>query len=71
MYSKIHIGRRGWTAFIVQRPDIANGWPIPAALPIAALRYKKANLVATFIPTLNGGVNHGSTLYIMGTVGLQ
>jgi palmitoyl transferase len=61
----------GWTAFIVQRPDIANGWPVPAALPIALLRYKKANLIATYIPTLNGGVNHGSTLYIMGTVGLQ
>jgi palmitoyl transferase len=61
----------GWTAFIVQRPDIANGVPVPVALPIALLRYKKANLIATFIPTLNGGVNHGSTLYIMGTVGLQ
>jgi palmitoyl transferase len=61
----------GWTAFIVQRPDIANGVPVPAALPIALLRYKKANLIATFIPTLNGGVNHGSTLYIMGSVGLQ
>jgi lipid IVA palmitoyltransferase len=61
----------GWTALIVQRPDIASGVPFPAALPVALLRYKKANLITTFIPTLNGGVNHGSTLYVMGTVGLQ
>jgi lipid IVA palmitoyltransferase len=61
----------GWTAFIVQRPDIASGVPVPAALPIALLRYKKANLIATYIPTLNGGVNHGSTLYVFGQIGLQ
>ena len=61
----------GWTAFIVQRPDIASGVPVPAALPVALLRYKKSSVVATFIPTLNGGINHGSTLYVMGTIGLQ
>ena len=60
----------GWTAFILQRPDIASGVPVPAALLIALLRYKKANLIATFIPTLNGGVNHGSTLYVFGQIGL-
>jgi lipid IVA palmitoyltransferase len=59
----------GWTAMIVQRPDIAGGVPFPAALPLAFLRYKKANLVATYIPTLNGGVNHGSTLYVFGQIG--
>jgi len=61
----------GWTAFILQRPDIASGVPVPAALPIAALRYKKSSLLATYIPTLNGGINHGSTLYVFGIIGLQ
>ena len=56
----------GYSIFIVQRPDIASGVPFPAALPIAALRFQKASVVATYIPTLNGGVNHGSTLYVFG-----
>jgi palmitoyl transferase len=57
----------GYTVFIMQRPDIASGVPIPAALPIASLRYQEATMSATFIPTLNGGINHGSTLYIYGS----
>jgi lipid IVA palmitoyltransferase len=61
----------GYSIFIAQRPDIASGVPFPAALPLAFLRYKKANIIATYIPTLNGGVNHGSTLYVFGQFGLQ
>jgi lipid IVA palmitoyltransferase len=57
----------GYFVFVVQRPDIAGGVPIPAALPLASLRYGQATLVATYIPTLNGGVNHGSTLYVFGS----
>ncbi|MDQ2963620.1 MAG: hypothetical protein M3R31_10760 [Pseudomonadota bacterium] len=60
----------GYSVFIMQRPDIAGGVPIPAAIPQASLRFGKATLVATFIPTLNGGVNHGSTLYILGRYAL-
>ncbi len=56
----------GFFAGIVQRPDIAGGVPFPAALPLASLRYGQATLVATYIPTLNGGINHGSTLYVFG-----
>lgn len=61
----LHAGL-GYTAFIVQRPDIAGGVPIPAVLPLAALAYGPASLMATFIPTLNNGVNNGSVLYIFG-----
>ena len=56
----------GYTAMLVQRPDIAAGVPFPAVLPLLTLRYRQANLVMTYIPTLGGGVNHGSTLYIFG-----
>jgi len=56
----------GYFAFIVQRPDIAGGVPVPALLPLATLRYGQATLVATYVPTLNGGINHGSTLYVFG-----
>ena len=56
-------GGLGVAAFIVQRPDIASGVPIPAVLPVAGIAYGKATLMATFIPTINGGVNNGSVLY--------
>jgi len=56
----------GYTAMIVQRPDIAKGVPIPALLPLASLRYGQASLMATFIPTLNGGINNGSVAFIFG-----
>ncbi|MDR2016730.1 MAG: hypothetical protein LBP90_03880 [Burkholderiales bacterium] len=61
----------GYTAMIVQRPDIAKGIPIPAALPLLSLRYQNATLVTTFIPTVGGGVNNGSVLYIFGRYTLK
>jgi palmitoyl transferase len=57
----------GYFAGIVQRPDIAGGVPFPAALPLATLRYRRATLIATYIPTIGGGVNHGSTLFVYGS----
>ncbi|GMU72608.1 MAG: lipid IV(A) palmitoyltransferase PagP [Burkholderiales bacterium] len=59
-------GGLGYTLMIVQRPDIWNGIPFPAALPLASVRYDRAVVTMTFIPTVNGGVNNGSVLYVMG-----
>ena len=56
----------GVAAFIVQRPDIANGIPIPAVLPLASVAYKRFTLTGTFIPTVNGGINNGSVLFVFG-----
>ena len=56
----------GFTAAIIQRPDIASGVPIPVILPLFNLRWGQATLMSTFIPTLNGGVNHGSIWYFFG-----
>jgi palmitoyl transferase len=58
----------GYTAMIVQRPDLAHGYPFPVLLPLASLRYRETTLFTTFIPTLNGGINHGSTLYVFARV---
>jgi lipid IVA palmitoyltransferase len=58
----------GYTAMIVQRPDLASGVPFPVLLPLASLRYRDATFFATYIPTLNGGINHGSTIYMFGRV---
>jgi palmitoyl transferase len=61
----------GYTVMIAQRPDIWGGVPFPAILPLFSLRYQKATLITTFIPTLNGGINHGSILYIFGSIGID
>lgn len=53
----------GYTAFIMMRPDIAKGWPFPAALPLASVKVYNAEVLATFIPKLNGGINHGDVAY--------
>jgi lipid IVA palmitoyltransferase len=59
-------GGLGIAPFIVQRPDISSGVPIPVLLPIASVAYGKATLMATFIPTVNGGINNGSVLFLFG-----
>lgn len=56
----------GYAAFIVRGPDIASGVPIPALPPVAAVAYGRATLMATFIPTLNNGINNGSVLFVFG-----
>ena len=61
----------GYTALIVARSDIANGFPFPAVLPLASLRYSKVTLFTTYIPNFGGGVNNGSVFYIFGMIGLQ
>jgi palmitoyl transferase len=61
----------GYTAMLVQRPDIAGGVPFPALLPLASLRFGDATLYATYIPTLNGGINNGSIVYLFGRVVLR
>ena len=61
----------GYTAVIVQRPDIANGIPFPAVLPLFSLRFGQTTLVSTYIPNLGGGINHGSVLYVFGRVTLD
>lgn len=60
----------GYTAMLVARNDIFNGWPFPAVLPLVSLRYQKFTLIGTYIPTL-GGVNNGSILYVFGKVVLD
>jgi len=60
----------GFTALVVARNDIFNGWPFPAVLPVFSLRYRKFEAIGTYIPTL-GGVNNGSVLYVMGRIPLD
>jgi palmitoyl transferase len=55
---------------LVARNDIFNGWPFPAVLPLASLRYQRFTLLGTYIPTL-GGVNNGSILYVFGKIALD
>jgi lipid IVA palmitoyltransferase len=61
----------GFTAMIIQRPDIAGGWPVPVVLPLFSLRYQKVEVLSTYIPKLNGGINHGAVLYVFGKIDLK
>lgn len=56
----------GYTVFIMMRPDIAKGWPFPAALPLASVKVHNAELLGSFIPKLNGGINHGDVAFFFG-----
>ena len=38
---------------------------------IRPLRSQKVEVLSTFIPTLNGGVNHGSVLYVFGKISIE
>jgi hypothetical protein len=35
------------------------------------VRYQKVTVMSTFIPTLNGGINHGSVLYVFGKIAID
>jgi lipid IVA palmitoyltransferase len=61
----------GYTAMLIARTDIANGWPFPVVLPLFSLRYDKVTLFSTYIPNVGGGVNNGSVFYIFGKIALQ
>jgi lipid IVA palmitoyltransferase len=61
----------GYTATIIQRPDIAGGWPVPVLLPLFTARSQKVEVLTTYIPKFGGGINHGSVLYVFGKISLQ
>jgi palmitoyl transferase len=61
----------GYTAMIIARSDIANGWPFPVVLPLFSLRYDRVTLAGTYIPNVGGGVNNGSVLYLFGKIALD
>jgi len=61
----------GYTAAIIARSDLANGWPFPVVLPVLSLRYDRVTVQGVYIPNLGGGVNHGSVFYFYGRIGLD
>ena len=61
----------GYTLMLISRQDIWGGVPFPAILPLVSLRYDKVTVFSTYIPTLNGGINHGSILYIFGRIAID
>jgi palmitoyl transferase len=55
----------GYFVGITARNDIAHYVPIPIALPIASVRYRKASIMATFIPRVPG-LNDGDVAFFWG-----
>jgi lipid IVA palmitoyltransferase len=54
----------GYTAMLVQRPDIASGVPFPAVLPVVGLKWNNTALNAVLIPKVNSKLNNGNVVYI-------
>jgi palmitoyl transferase len=54
----------GYTVFLMSRPDIANNIPFPAILPLASVKLGRAEVLGTFIPKLDAGVNHGNVGFL-------
>ncbi len=53
----------GYSAFLVSRSDILSYVPFPAALPVGSVKVKGFEVMGTFIPKLNNGINHGNVAY--------
>jgi palmitoyl transferase len=64
-------GGLGYTLMLIARQDIWGGVPFPAILPLFSVRHKNVSVISTYIPTLNGGVNHGSVLYVFAKITLD
>jgi palmitoyl transferase len=48
----------------MSRPDIASNFPFPAILPLASVKLGRAEVLGTFIPKLDAGVNHGNVGFL-------
>jgi hypothetical protein len=55
----------GYFVGITARSDVAHYLPVPIALPIGSVRYKKASLMGTFIPRIPG-LNDGDVAFFWG-----
>jgi palmitoyl transferase len=57
-------GGLGYTLFFFSRADIGSYFPIPGALPMASLRYGRAELMGTAVPGFSGG--NGNIAFFFG-----
>jgi palmitoyl transferase len=53
----------GYTVFLFSRTDIYGGLPIPGVLPLASIRYRRAELLGTYLPA---GHAAGNVAYLFG-----
>jgi palmitoyl transferase len=56
----------GVTALIMRRSDWADGYPVPAVLPVASFGTRKARLEATYVPRLSTGKGKGNIILVVG-----
>jgi len=58
----------GYTAFLISRRDIANGFPVPAILPMASVNYRDFSLMGVYVPRLSKKQGNGDVLFLFGHV---
>ncbi|GAA5784250.1 lipid A palmitoyltransferase PagP [Chitiniphilus shinanonensis] len=63
--SELSVGA-GYTVGLTTRNDILGGVPFPFILPLVALRYRRASVMGTFIPSLNSSLNSGNVGFLFG-----
>jgi lipid IVA palmitoyltransferase len=54
----------GYTAMVVQRPDIFSGVPFPAVLPVVGVKWNNTAINAVLIPKVSKTLNNGNVIYI-------
>ena len=54
----------GYTVFFFMRSDIGGYFPLPGIVPLASIRYKKAEVMGTFIPGV--GERNGNIAFFFG-----
>lgn len=52
----------GYMAFIFSREDVAHHLPLPAALPVASIRYRRYELMGLFVPKISKDIK-GDVLF--------
>lgn len=53
----------GYTLFLMSRKDINNYIPFPGILPLVSVEYRRASVIATYIPGRSGT---GNVLFVFG-----
>jgi palmitoyl transferase len=67
----LHVGI-GLTAFVFLRSDFCNYLcPVPAILPLGSIQYRRAALMASYVPKLPGEEGNGDVLFLFGKIALD
>lgn len=59
----------GYMAFIFSREDVANRWPLPAALPCVSVRWRRWEALGLFVPRVSKDIK-GDVFFVFARIAL-